>query len=58
MESDLYNNKDKWKRGYDKFQFVPKPILVEHTPCYDYVLSIMLTHRTSVFGLSVSHGSG
>ena len=39
MESDLYNNKDKWTRGYDKFQCVPKTILVEHAPCYDYVLS-------------------
>ena len=39
MEIDLYNTKDKQTRGYDKFQFVPKTILVEHIPCYDYVLS-------------------
>ena len=37
-----YNTKDKWTRGYDKFKLVPKTInyiCIEHTPCYDNVLS-------------------
>ena len=51
MESELYNTKDKWTRGYDKFQFVPKTILVEHTPCYDYALAnngLTISHKANL----------